>query len=266
VWDAERGELVWVDIDAGLVHRRGPDGQVVTVDVGQPVGCAVPRAAGGLALAMRDGFGLLDEGEDAPRLVAPVERERSGARMNDGACDSRGQLWAGTMSLSGDTRTAALYRLDAGLRVQRVLPGLSISNGIGWGPDGRTLYHVDSPRRRVDAYDFAPDTGTVGGRRSVIPIAREDGLPDGLAVDEEGGIWVALWGGGAVQRLTCDGTASAKLHLPIASVTSCCFGGEDLATLFITTATRGCEHEPLAGLPFEFRPGIRGLPATPFAG
>ena len=266
VWDAERRELLWVDVDAGLVHQLAADGAVRTVDVGQPVGCAVPRARGGLALAVRDGFALLGPDRDAPELVAPVERERADARMNDGACDSRGRLWAGTMSLRGDTRTAALYRLDAGLGVRRVLPGLSVSNGIGWSPDGTTLYHVDSPRRRVDAYDFAPDTGAVGCRRSVIPIGREEGLPDGLAVDEEGGIWVALWGGGAVKRFVADGTPSTKLHLPIASVTSCCFGGEDLATLYVTTATRGCEHEPLAGALFAFRPGVRGLPATPFAG
>lgn len=266
VWDAERRELLWVDIDAGLVHRLAADGAVRTLDVGQPVGCAVPRARGGLALAVRDGFALLGPDGDAPELVAPVERERADARMNDGGCDSRGRLWAGTMSLRGDTRTAALYRLDAGLGVRRVLPGLSVSNGIGWSPDGRTLYHVDSPRRRVDAYDFAPDTGTVGCRRSVIPVGGEDGLPDGLAVDEEDGIWVALWGGGAVKRFARDGTGCITLHLPVARVTSCCFGGEGLATLYVTTAARGCEHEPLAGALFAFRPGVRGLPTTPFAG
>jgi sugar lactone lactonase YvrE len=118
----------------------------------------------------------------------------------------------------------------------------------------------------VDGYDFAPATGVVGCRRSVIHVGCEEGLPDGLAVDEEGGIWVALWGGGAVKRFAPDGTACTKLHLPIASVTSCCFGGEDLATLYVTTAARGCEHEPLAGALFAFRPGVSGLPATPFAG
>ena len=198
--------------------------------------------------------------------MAPVERERRDTRMNDGACDSRGRLWAGTMSLSGDTRSAALYRLDPDLRVTRVLPGIFVSNGIGWAPDDSLLYHVDSPRQRIDVYEFDSERGALGGRRAVIPVAAELGRPDGLAVDAEGGVWIALWGGGAVQRFTPGGTLNERIELPVANVTSCCFGGTDLATLFVTTAARGAAHEPLAGALFACRPGVRGLPATPFAG
>jgi sugar lactone lactonase YvrE len=263
VWDAHRGELVWVDIDRGLVHRRLDGGAAETLDVGQPVGCAVPRARGGLALALRDGFALLPPG-GVPRLVAPVERDRPTTRMNDGACDSRGRFWAGTMSLRGDTRTAALYRLDPDLRVTRVLPGISVSNGIGWAPDGSTLYHVDSPRRRIDVYGFDPHSGAIAGRRAVIPVDAELGIPDGLAVDAEGGVWVALWGGAAVQRFF-EGRLDERVELPVTNVTSCCFGGPDLETLYVTTARRGA-REPLAGALFACRPGVAGLPATPFAG
>jgi sugar lactone lactonase YvrE len=230
------------------------------------VGCAVPRAGGGLALALRDGFALLDPKGGEPRLAAPVERERRDTRMNDGACDSRGRFWAGTMSLQGDTRSAGLYRLDPDLRVTRVLPGISVSNGIGWSPDGTLLYHVDSPRRRVDVYDFEAGAGRVRGRRSVIPVPAELGLPDGLTVDAEGGIWIALWGGGAVQRHSPDGALSERVELPVTNVTSCCFGDPDLGTLYVTTAARGAAHEPLAGAVFACRPGVRGLPAPPFAG
>ena len=154
VWDPRRGELVWVDIDRGLVHRRSAAGEEMSLDVGQPVGCAVPRAAGGLALALRDGFALLPAAGGEPRLVAAVEHGRADTRMNDGGCDNQGRFWAGTMSLAGDTRTAALYRLDADLTVTRVLPGVSISNGLGWSPDHRLMYHVDTPRRRIDVYEF----------------------------------------------------------------------------------------------------------------
>jgi sugar lactone lactonase YvrE len=266
VWDAVRSELVWVDIERGLIHRLGPDGAQSSVDAGQPVGCAVPRARGGLALALRDGFALLPAGGGEPRLVAPVEDGRPDMRMNDGGCDRRGRFWAGTMSLTGDTRTAALYRLDAELRVTRVLPGVSISNGLGWSPDDRWLYHVDTARRRIDVYEFDLAHGTIGGRRAVIAVAPEDGRPDGLAVDAEGGIWVALWGGGAVRRYTPDGCEDARVELPVSQVTSCCFGGPDLATLYVTSACRGAEHEPLAGSLFACRPGVTGLPATPFAG
>jgi sugar lactone lactonase YvrE len=147
-----------------------------------------------------------------------------------------------------------------------VLPGVSVSNGIGWSPDGTALYHVDSPRRRIDVYDFDAATGSVAGRRAVVAVDGELGTPDGLAVDAEGGVWVALWGGGAVHRYSPEGTLEERLDLPVTNVTSCCFGGRDLATLYVTTAARGAAHEPLAGVLFACRPGVRGLPATPFAG
>ena len=265
VWDPERGELIWVDVDRGLVHRRSPGRADRTLDAGQPVGCAVPRAGGGLALAVRDGFALADPGGE-PRLVQPVERERPDTRMNDGACDRRGRLWAGTMSLRGDTRSAALYRLDPDLTVRRVLPGLSVSNGIGWSPDGDTLYHVDTPRRRIDAYDFDEAAGAIAGRRAVIPVAPDLGSPDGLAVDSEGGVWLALWGGGAVVRFSPEGVLEERIDVPARNVTSCCFGDAGLSTLYVTTAARGDGSEPLAGAVFACRPGVSGLPATPFAG
>lgn len=267
VWDAARGELVWVDIDRGLVHRRGAGRPDVTLDVGQPVGCAVPRAGGGLALALRDGFALLPPGGDGPaRLVAPVEARRTDTRMNDGACDARGRFFAGTMSLAGDTRTAALYRLDPDLSVTRLLPGVSVSNGIGWSPDGALLYHVDSPRGRIDVYDFDESGGTLAGRRAVIPVAADRGVPDGLTVDAEGGVWVALFGGAAAHRYTPEGALDEVLELPVSGVTSLSFGDADLATLYVTTASRGAAHEPLAGALFACRPGVAGRAATPFAG
>ena len=266
VWDAARAELIWVDIDRGLVHRRSRGRADRTIDAGQPVGCAVPLASGGLALAMRDGFGVLEPGTDEPRLVAPVERERPETRMNGGACDSHGRFWAGTMSLRGDTRTAALYRLDPDLTVTRALPCVSVSNGIAWSPAGDLLYHVDTPRARVDVYEFDAGAGAIGARRAVIPIAAELGRPDGLTVDAEGGVWVALWSGGAVQRYSPDGELADRVELPVSNVTDCCFGGADLMTLYVTTAARGAAHEPLAGALFACRPGVAGLPARPFAG
>jgi sugar lactone lactonase YvrE len=267
VWDAATGELVWVDIDRGLVHRRASGRADVTVDVGRPVGCAVPRAGGGLALALRDGFALLPPDGGAARLVAPVESHKPDTRMNDGAVDARGRFFAGTMSLAGDTRGGALYRLDPDdLTATRVLPGVSVSNGIDWSPDGALLYHVDSPRGRIDVYDYDAGRGVPAGRRAVIPVAPDRGMPDGLTVDAEGGIWVAIWGGAALHRYTAEGALDEVLELPVANVTSCCFGGADLATLFITTASRGAAHEPLAGAVFAVRPGVTGRPSTPFAG
>lgn len=265
VWDGAREELVWVDIDRGLVHRWSPARRRdVALEVGREVGCAVPRAGGGLVLALRDGFALLAPGAERPEVVAWVERDRPDTRMNDGACDGRGRLWAGTMSIAGDTRSAALYRLDPDLRVRRALTGLSISNGVGWSPDGGRMYHVDTPRRRVDVYRFDLDGGVIGGRLAAIQVA---GTPDGLAVDAEGGVWIALWGGGAVQRYDPGGRPAERVELPVSRVTSCCFGDPDLATLYVTSAARGAgPGEPLAGALFACRPGVAGIPATPFGG
>jgi sugar lactone lactonase YvrE len=139
-------------------------------------------------------------------------------------------------------------------------------HGLGWSPDDRLMYHVDTPRRRIDVYEFDALRGALGARRAAIPVAPEHGRPDGLAVDAEGGLWLALWGGGAVQRYAPDGGVDARVELPVSQVTSCCFGDSDLGTLFVTSAARGAEHEPLAGSLFACRPGVRGLPATPFAG
>jgi sugar lactone lactonase YvrE len=266
VWDGAREEVVWVDVDRGLVHRYSPaTGRDVALEVGQEVGCAVPRAAGGLMLALRDGFAVLEPGATEPRIVAPIEADRPASRMNDGAVDGRGRFWAGTMSLAGHTRTASLYRLDPDLRVTRMLSGLSISNGLGWSPGGGRLYHVDTPRRRVEVFEFDLDAGTIGRRCAPIDVAPEHGKPDGLAVDAEGGIWVALWGGGAVQRYTPDGVLDERLELPVSQVTSCCFGDRDLITLYVTSAARGQgADESLAGALFAFRPGVAGLPSPPF--
>ena len=128
------------------------------------------------------------------------------------------------------------------------------------------LYHVDTPRARVDVYEFDAAPGAIGARRAVIPIAAELGKPDGLTVDAEGGVWVALWSGGAVQRYSPDGEPADRVELPVSNVTDCCFGGPDLMTLYVTTAARGAAHEPLAGALFACRPGVAGLPAAPFAG
>jgi sugar lactone lactonase YvrE len=268
VWDGASDELVWVDIDRGAVHRHSPaQGREVRVELGQQVGCAVPRASGGLMLALRDGFAALAPGARRAEPVAPVERDRRDTRMNDGACDRHGRFWAGTMSLAGDTRTAALYRLDPDLSVTRALPCVSISNGLGWSPDDRFMYHVDTPRGRVDVLEYHPDSGTIGRRRGVIEVAAGHGRPDGLTIDAQGGVWVALWGGGAVQRYSPEGRLDARLQLPVSQVTSCCFGDPDLSTLYVTTAARGLvSNEPLAGALFACRPGIGGLASTPFAG
>jgi sugar lactone lactonase YvrE len=187
--------------------------------------------------------------------------------MNDGEVDPSGRFWAGTMELGAAPGRGSLYRLGPRGEVTRVLAGVSISNGLGWSPDERTLYYIDSPTQRIDAYDYDRSSGAIANRRTVAEIDPASGLPDGLAVDAEGCLWVALWGGSSLHRYTPDGRLDRAVALPVSQVTSCAFGGPDLDELYVTSAWVGLEErEPAAGGLFRLRPGVRGLPARRFAG
>lgn len=265
VWNAERDELIWVDIDAGLVHRLDPArNRTSRVAIGQSVGVAVPRRHGGLALGVRDGFALVEDGASHVAVVAPVEADNPDTRMNDGACDRAGRFWAGTLSASG-LPCAALYRWTGERQPTRVLDGVTISNGIGWSPDDRQMYYVDTVTGGVDVFDFDSASGDITNRRQAISIEPAAGKPDGLAVDTDGGVWVALWGGSAVHRYAPDGSLDRRVKLPVTQVTSCCFGDPDLGTLYVTSAARGVD-DPHAGAVFGCRPGCAGLPGAAFSG
>lgn len=264
VWDVERGELIWVDIPRCLVQRLEPaSGRTESLRADQPVGAVAPRAGGGLVLALRDGFGLLDRDDAEVRLVRDVERDDPRTRMNDGACDSTGRFWAGTMALDMVSPVGALYRLGPDLHVERILTGVTCSNGIGWSPDDATMYFVDSGTNGIDAFDFDPGSGLVENRRRLVDVPPDRGLPDGLAVDLEGFVWVAIWGGARVHRYAPDGALDAAVALPAAQVTSCAFGGENLEELYVTSAAEGLteadlRRQPAAGGVFRVRTGIAG--------
>lgn len=265
VWDPALQRLIWVDITGSSVHRYDPGrGRDESTDVGQPVGAAACRGGGALMLALRDGFGRLDVDRGELELVVEVEPDLPGNRMNDGACDSRGRFWAGTMAFAGDRPIGALYRLDPDLSVTRVLGGLTISNGIAWSPDERFMYFIDSPTYRVDVFDYDVDGGEIANRRTLFELSRRDGLPDGMTVDAEGLLWIAFWGAGAVRRYTPEGFLSAVIEIPVSLVTSCAFGGPGLQDLYITSASgpldpQQAAQQPHAGGLFRARPGVAGL-------
>jgi sugar lactone lactonase YvrE len=270
VWDGRDEVLVWVDIERHLVHRFDPRaGDDRAFDVGQAVGAIVPHEDGGYVLAMRDGFARLRALGGPLELIAPVERDKPGNRMNDGKCDCNGRFWAGTMALDYGDGAGAFYCLGRGRAVERVLDSVTISNGLGWSPDDRLLYYIDSPTQAIDVFAFDPETGRIGGRRRLIEIPAEVGMPDGMTVDAEGGLWVALWGGWAVHRYTPGGALDRVVRLPVANVTCCGFAGPDLDELYITTARfELAEHDlaeqPHAGGLFRLRPGLRGMAAHRF--
>jgi sugar lactone lactonase YvrE len=270
-WDAEGERLLWVDIMRGRVHSFRPGHhRCRNVAVGRPVGAVAQASDGGLVLAVQGGFARLEPGSSALEMIAAAGDE-PGIRMNDGACDAAGRFWAGTMALDERPRAGALYRLDADGRVHTMLEGVTISNGLDWSLDGTCMYYVDSPTQRIDAFAFDVETGALADRRPFAVIPREAGTPDGLTVDAEGFVWVALWGGGALRRYAPDGSLERTLHLPVTHPTSCAFGGPMLSELYVTTARIALsagerERQPQAGGVFRCRPGVTGRPAHVFRG
>jgi sugar lactone lactonase YvrE len=268
-WDAGTGSLVWVDILGCAVHRfdPGPGTDEVT-PVPQHVGAAKPRVGGGLVLNLRDGVGLL---EPSGELRWLAYWERKGMRGNDAAVDPAGRLWAGTMRYDQRPGGGFLARVHPNGKATVVLSEVSISNGIGWSPDERLMYYVDSPTRRIDVFDFETDTGDVRDRRPFTEIGDTDGVPDGLCVDADGCVWVAVHGGAQVRRYTPEGELDRTIDVPARQVTACCFGGSDLADLYVTTAREGftaeqAEAQPLAGSLFVATGIGGGLPSTRFPG
>jgi sugar lactone lactonase YvrE len=262
-WDAASGTLYWIDVPVGQVHALDAGGQHRSWEAGQPVGAVALRAGGGLVLAAADGFRTLDTAVGTVAPLVDVDHGQPGVRMNDGSCDRAGRFYAGSMAADESPGMGALYRLDPDHCLTRLMTGIGISNGIGWSPDERQMYYVDSLDHRLDVLDYDVATGEVGERRPLADIGGGGIVPDGLTVDADGGIWVAVWGGGAVYRYSPAGELTATVEVPAAYVTCPTFGGPDLETMYITTAAGPGDG---AGGLFSLRPGVTGLPTHPYRG
>jgi sugar lactone lactonase YvrE len=271
VWDHVHSELLWVDLEAGVLYRGrpGPAGVELLgrIELGYPLGAVAPAQDGGWLVAAGPWFARLTEDGAMTWISQPAAGE-PGLRMNDGACDPTGRFWAGTMAYAETPGAGTLYRLDPDGTTTAMVSGTTISNGLGWSGDATTLWFADSGRGSVDSFRFDAAAGTLSSRRTVIAVDPEEGVPDGLTVDAEDHIWVALFEGGEVRRYAPDGELVARVPLPVSCPTSCCFGGADLATLFISTAhkspaaARGIT-EPDAGRLFRADTLVRGV-AQPF--
>jgi sugar lactone lactonase YvrE len=271
VWDERRQQLVWTDIPGESIHFTDlSSGKDASVDVGTRVGCVVPRTNGGFAMGACQEF-LLCGPDD---LSHPEERvhitDESLVRVNDGKCDPAGRFFAGTAANDGRWGTGALYRLGADHSLELVLAGVTCANGLGWSLDSRTFYYVDTPTYRIDAFDFDPERGSLSNRR-VFARIEGGGRPDGLCIDSEGCLWVAIWLGWEVRRYAPDGRLLTQVKVPTALVSSCAFAGPDLDILCITSASsylmKGEKAtQPHAGAIFACSPGVRGLPPAQFGG
>ena len=271
VWDDREQRLWWVDIERRQLHRFDPGtGEDRAWQLNDRVGFAVPSTRGDWIIGTQRGLMRFDPSDGRTTLVVHPENHLPENRFNDAKCDSAGRLWAGTMGISEAPGLGSLYRIDGAWRIERVVDGVSISNGLAWSGDGRTMYYIDSPTRRVDAFDFDPANGAVANRRTVIAV--DDGYPDGMCIDRQDNLWVALWGGWGVGCYDSrSGKRITKVDVPVEAVTSCCFGGPNGDELYMTTASRdldetGRTRQPLAGSVFRAKPGVSGRPTVMFAG
>jgi sugar lactone lactonase YvrE len=270
LWDDTRGVWWWTDIPGSVVHRYDPALDVDTaIPVAATVGTLTLNAAGDVVAACSDGVGVLDSDGHIDLLV-PINADDPTMRLNDGKCDRAGRLYVSSMAFAATEGAGALLRVDPDHSVHTLEAGTTIGNGLGWSADDRTFFYTDSPTGRVDAYDVDPATGDLSGKRTVVTIPEQDGIPDGFCVDDEGALWVALWGGGQVRRYTPDGDLLGVVHLPVSNVTCPAFGGGGWDQLVITTAaprhSGSPANEPLGGAVFRIRPGVTGPPPNPYRG
>jgi len=267
VWWPRWQQLRFVDMFAGDVLTLDGD-RVLRTSVGSSIAAVIRPRLGGGAIVAREHDLAISNFDDLSDLAGFVSVDTDhGMRCNEGECDPDGGFWIGTLAYGFTPGSGTLYRLDAGSRQSRpVVSGLTISNGLGWSPDTNTMYLNDSGTGTTWAFDYDPIDGPT--HRRVFADGGPGG-PDGLCVDAEGGVWIARYNGGCVQRLDPSGRLDAVVEVPGASkVTACCFGDEDLGTLYITTSREDLpeDAEPAAGSLFSFRPGVSGLPTAGFAG
>jgi L-arabinonolactonase len=272
VWDDRRQLLWWIDVKNPRLFRYDPaQGANRELVLPERIGCVALRQGGGLIGAFMTGFKWIDPDTGAITPILDPEPDRPGNRFNDGKCDRRGRLFAGTMDNAEVACTGTLYRLDPDLSVHVMATDVHLSNGLGWSPDDRVLYYTDSLRRTIWAYDHDLETGAVAKRRVFARVPDEAGVPDGLCVDAEGGVWSAHWGGWRLTRYAPDGRIERVVEMPVPQPSCPAFGGPDLDVLYVSSAAIGISPADFAKAPdggglLALDVGVRGLPVARFAG
>lgn len=272
-WDAVNQLLYWVDIPNKSVHIFNPEkNSTKTIVTSQFVSAVVTRDSGGLILAMENGFYALDLDTEELTLIGDPESDKPNNRFNDGKCDALGRFWAGTMAFDESPGKGALYCLEKDLSIRKIFDGVTVSNGIAWDRDNKTMFYIDTPIKKVIAFDFDLEQGNLSHSREIINFPEGEGFPDGMNMDQEGMLWIAHWDGGRLSRWNPKtGEQIESIEIPAPRVTSCVFGGRHLDELYITTAREGMTDEelerfPLAGGLFKVTPGIKGVRTYGFGG
>jgi sugar lactone lactonase YvrE len=272
VWSVAEQALYWVDINAPSLNRFDPaTGRNTVMPMKESIGCFALRRTGGFVVALRSGLWFARSDGTLERKVADAPYDPSHHRFNDGRCDAAGNLFAGSMNEKRDANSASLVRLDPDLRVTSVLGDIMVSNGLAFSPDGRTMYHADTPAHRIRAFDYDADTGTPSRPRVFAQWTGETDRPDGAAVDSAGNYWTAFYRGGKVCEISPEGKVLAEYATPALCPTMCAFGGADLRTLYVTSARQMRDADELRRLPqsggiFALAVDIPGLPEPQFAG
>jgi len=270
IWHPTENKLYWVDIEGKLLHVYDPaTKQNKSYGVNELIGTVVPMESGGVLVALQNGIHKMDLKTNKLDFISNPLPDVA-MRFNDGKCDPSGRFWVGSLALDSRKKSSSLYRMDADRTMRAMLNDVTISNGIVWTADRKTMYYNDTPTLTVQAFDYNDATGEISNRRVVITIPPGMGAPDGMTIDVEDKLWIALWGGFAVARFDpISGHLMQKIGVPAPHVTSCAFGGENLETLYITTARAWVKPEaltefPLSGSLFAAKPGAKGVPASLF--
>jgi len=272
VWHA--GKLLWVDIEGRKVLVHDPaTAEDHEITMPERVGCVWPCAESDLLICgLESGIAFLDPASGGIEMIDNREADFPRTRFNDGKCDPLGRFWAGTMDMEETDAIGALFMVDAQRQVTQQLGNITVANGLAWGPGGKTFYYIDSPTRVVAAFDYQAQTGELSNYRVAVRIPDGEGFPDGMTIDAEGTLWIALWQGwGVVRYDPHTGERLQKIDLPVEKVTSCTFGGEQLDELYITSARidlseDAIAQQPYAGGLFKIKPGVAGLAPVPYAG